>query len=152
MWGIFRIFFWVVRSAAMELEENKGIGLMSKILGQSWVRSSNHAVSVLEGALVSMSTSSLKHLSSQLLYKEVVCYYSLLTKGNTRIPHVLCHILILLQSRKLDWIALLKSRGTQLGTIWYEVPPHSSCKIQTLFWIPPTTNFIPVSSDICTLL
>ena len=54
---------------------------------------------------------------------------------------VLCHILTLLKSRELDWTALLKSRGTQLGTIPYDVPPHSPYKIQTLFYISPTPRF-----------
>lgn len=33
----------------------------------------------------------LKHLSLYLFYKEVVCYYSIHTKGNHRRQHILTH-------------------------------------------------------------
>lgn len=62
-------------------------------------------MSVLGGALVTLSTASLKHLYSQLLYKEVLCYYCFFIKGNTG-DHAPCSMLTLLKSRELDrWAA-----------------------------------------------
>lgn len=70
-------------------------------------------MSVLGGTLVTLSTSSLKHLSSQLLYKEVLCYYCFLIKGDTG-DHVPCSVSYINPTEE-QGVGLM-SRGTQLGT------------------------------------
>lgn len=70
-------------------------------------------MNVLGGASVTLSTSSLKHLSSQLLYKDVLCYYSFLIKGNTG-DHIPCSMSYINPAEE-QGVGLM-SRGTELGT------------------------------------
>lgn len=85
-------------------------------------------MSVLGGALVTLSTASLKHLYSQLLYKEVLCYYCFFIKGNTG-DHTPCSMSYVDPTEEQRVGPM--SSGTQLGTKQYDVPPNFPCKIQT---------------------